>query len=128
MNRSSAFTFILSLPACLCLADCALEPPISYQKDVRPIFEEKCIGCHTPPYGEGYRKTGLDMESYETLVQGSIYGPVIVPGNTTKSTLNMLVEGRAGDLPRALEIKHKPMTDHEIEVLRLWVEQGAHNN
>ena len=68
------------------------------------------------------------MESYETLVQGSIYGPVIVPGNTTKSTLNMLVEGRAGDLPRALEIKHKPMTDHEIEVLRLWVEQGAHNN
>ena len=40
----------------------------------------------------------------------------------------MLVEGRAGTLSRVLKIKHKPMTDHEIEVLRLWVEQGAHNN
>jgi hypothetical protein len=68
------------------------------------------------------------MESYETLLKGSLYGPVIVPGNSRKSSLNMLVEGRAGNLSRVLKIKHKPMTDHEIEVLRLWVEQGAHNN
>ena len=112
----------------LSLAGCTIEPRINYQRDVHPIFEEKCTGCHTPPYGEGYRQTGLDMGSYETLVQGSIYGPVIVPGNSRNSALNILVEGRAGDLSRALEIKHKPMTDREIEVLRLWVEQGALNN
>jgi len=51
-----------------------------------------------------------------------------VPGDSRRSTLNMLVEGRAGDLSRVLAIKHKPMTDHEIEVLRLWVGQGARNN
>ena len=68
------------------------------------------------------------MESYETLLKGSLYGPVIVPGNSRKNSLNMLVGGRAGNLSRVLKIKHKPMTDHEIEVLRLWVEQGAHNN
>jgi len=128
MNKSLYSTFTLALLTCLSLAGCAIEPRISYQRDVHPIFEEKCTGCHTPPYGEGYRQTGLDMGSYETLVQGSIYGPVIVPGNSRNSALNILVEGRAGDLSRALEIKHKPMTDHEIEVLRLWVDQGAHNN
>jgi len=121
-NRSAAFL------TCLSLAGCSIEPRISYQRDVHPIFEDKCIDCHTPPYGEGYRKTGLDMGNYKTLAQGSIYGPVIVPGNSTKSTQNMLVEGRAGDLSRALEIQHKLMTDHEIEVLRLWVGQGARNN
>ena len=128
MNQSLSLTFTLALLTCHSLAGCAIEPRISYQRDVHPIFEEKCTGCHTPPYGEGYRKTGLNMESYETLVQGSMYGPVIMPGNSRNSALNMLVESRAGDLSRALEKKHKPMTDREIEVLRLWVEQGAHNN
>jgi hypothetical protein len=128
VNYFLAFTFTLSLPACLYLASCTLNPRISYQQDVYPIFAEKCADCHSPPYGEGYKKTGLDMGSYESLLQGSIYGPVIVPGNSRNSTLNMLVEGRAVDLTRALELKHQPMTDREIEVLRLWVQQGAHNN
>jgi len=128
MNQSLSLTFTLALLTSLSLAGCTIEPRINYQRDVHPIFEEKCTGCHTPPYGEGYRQTGLDMGSYETLVQGSIYGAVIVPGNSRNSALNILVEGRAGDLSRALEIKHKPMTDREIEVLRLWVEQGALNN
>jgi hypothetical protein len=40
----------------------------------------------------------------------------------------MLVEGRAGDLSRILKKQHDPMTNHEIEILRLWVDQGARNN
>jgi len=128
MNHSFSLTFTFALLIWLSLAGCPIEPRISYQHDVYPIFEEKCAGCHTPPYGEGFRKTGLDLRSYETLMQGSIYGPVIVPGDSRKSALNILAEGRAGDLSRALEIKHKPMTDREIEVLQLWVEQGALKN
>ena len=81
-----------------------------------------------PPYGAGYRQTGLDFESYETLMKGSIYGPVIVPGNSKKSPLNMLVEGRAGNLSRIMKERHMPVTEHEIEVLQVWVEQGALDN
>jgi hypothetical protein len=40
----------------------------------------------------------------------------------------MLVEGRAGDLSRVLKRQHNPMTDEEIMIIRLWVEQGAQNN
>jgi hypothetical protein len=116
------------LLTCLCLAGCKSTPQISYQRDVRPIFVAKCTGCHTPPYGEGYRQTGLNLESYTTLMKGSIYGPVVVPGNSKTSPLNMLVEGRAGDLSREMKNRHTPMTEHEIEVMRLWVEQGAPNN
>jgi len=103
-------------------------PQISYQRDVHPILEEKCIDCHIPPDGKGYKKTGLSMESYETLLYGSVYGPVIVPGNGKKSPLNMLVEGRAGNLTAELEKQHKPITEDEIMILQLWVEQGALNN
>jgi hypothetical protein len=61
-------------------------------------------------------------------MEGSIYGPAIVPGNSRKSPLNMLVEGRAGNLASEMKLRHTPMTDHEIKVLNLWVEQGAQNN
>jgi hypothetical protein len=120
--------YAVILLTCLYLAGCKTTPQISYQHDVRPIFVDKCIDCHTPPYGAGYRQTGLDLESYTSLMKGSIYGPVVVPGNSKRSPLNMLVEGRAGDLSRQMEISHTPVTEHEIEVLQLWVEQGAPDN
>jgi hypothetical protein len=61
-------------------------------------------------------------------MEGTFYGPVVVPGDSRHSTLNMLVEGRAGGLTRMLEKNHMPMTDREIELLQLWVEQGALDN
>ena len=129
MSYPYTVSFIITLLTCLYFVGCTTTSQISYQRDVRPILVDKCRECHIPPYGEGFRKTGLDMDSYETLMEGAIYGPVIVPGNSKKSSLNMLVEGRAGNLSRLLKIQHKkPMTDHEIKVLHLWVEQGALNN
>ena len=128
MTNTCAISPIITLLVCLCIAGCATTPQISYQQDVHPIFVGKCIACHTPPHGEGYKKSGLDMESYETLMEGSIYGPAIVPGNGRISPLIILAEGRAGNLSRALKKMHKPITDREIEMLNLWVEQGARNN
>lgn len=128
MNNLYTVGFITTLLSCCYLWGCATTPQVSYQRDVRPILVDKCIACHTPPYGEGYRKTGLVLESYEALLEGSIYGPVIVPGNSKKSPLNMLVEGRAGNLAREFENRHNPITEDEINILHLWVEQGARNN
>ena len=128
MNQGYLIVFLITLLTSLVVVGCATGPQVSYQRDVRPIFVDKCIDCHSPPYGEGYAKTGLDLRSYESLMKGSVYGPVIVPGNSQKSPLNMLVEGRAGDLSRVLKRQHNPMTDEEIMIIRLWVEQGAENN
>jgi hypothetical protein len=107
---------------------CTLQRQVSFARDVYPILDDHCLHCHTPPDGEGYKKVGLNMESWETLRHGTIYGPVIVPGDSRRSILNMLVEGRAG---RALRMPHdedEPLADEAIETLRLWVEQGAKKN
>ena len=128
MNTAYTVSSVVTLLTCLYFAGCATTPRISYQRDVRPIFVDKCLDCHISPDGAGYRKTGLDMKSYQALMEGSIYGPAIVPGNSKTSPLNILVEGRAGDLTRVLNDMHKPVTDHEVRVLHLWVEQGALNN
>jgi hypothetical protein len=108
----------------LALAGCATQQRISYQRDVTPIIETKCLECHLPPAGAGYLTSGLSMESYESLMKGTIYGPVIVPRDSRHSILNMVVEGRLNASMRA----PYPLTAEEIAILRLWVDQGAKND
>ena len=110
------------------LVGCASQPHMSFQRDVYPILENNCLACHMPPQGKGYQKTRLNMQSYQTLMRGSLYGPVILPGDSYHSRLNMLVEGRVDASMRMPHGRDEPLTQREIEALRLWVEQGAHNN
>jgi hypothetical protein len=108
----------------LALAGCETQPRISYQRDVAPIIEAKCLECHLPPKGTGYLRSGLSLESYESLMKGTIYGPVVVPGDSRHSVLNMVVEDRLNTSMRAPH----PLTAKEIEIMQLWVDQGAKNN
>jgi len=104
-----------------------MEPEISFHNDVYPILQDKCLDCHSPR-GMGYKKSGLNMESYQTIIKGTLYGPVIIPGNSKKSILNMLIEGRADESMLMPHNEDKPLTGDEIRILRLWVSQGAVNN
>ena len=99
---------------------------ISYEEDVRPIIQIRCLECHQPG-GAGYEASGLDMRTYESLMKGTKFGPVIVPGNAFTSNLNALVEWRA---PVEIRMPHnkKKLTHCEINIFRQWVNQGAHKN
>ena len=75
------------------LAGCVTQQRTSNQRDVVPILEDKCVCCHMPPEGRGYAESGLDMNAYTSIMEGTVYGPVIVPGDSLRSTLNMVVQG-----------------------------------
>jgi hypothetical protein len=111
----------------LSLCACQSPPPVSYAWDVSPILEQKCVPCHTPPDGEGYVLSGLDMSSYEGLIRGYRYGPVIVPGDSRHSVFNMAGEGRIHPFAGATQ-ETNPLSDEEAEILKRWVDQGARNN
>ena len=64
------------------ICSCATQREISFQSDIDPILHDKCQQCHLPPDGIGYLKTGLNMQSYDTLMQGTMFGEVIVPGDS----------------------------------------------
>jgi hypothetical protein len=125
MNQYSVLSCIVLVTF---LTGCASQPQISYRRDVYPILENNCLTCHMPPQGKGYLKTGLNMHSYETLMQGTRYGPVILPGDSRHSVFNMLVEGRVDASMRMPHGRDEPLPQGEIEALQLWVEQGARNN
>lgn len=123
MQHSS--TILLSLFTFL--PSCAYQQ-VSYEQDITPIFVRSCNGCHIAPGGPGYRATGLKMDSYESIIQGTIYGPVIVAGDSRRSILNMLVEGRAGNKQSKPHGEKNDISGEEIEILKRWVDQGALNN
>lgn len=110
------------------LYGCASQPVVAYQRDIEPILQKKCQHCHLPPDGSGYLQTGLNMRSYDTLMQGTIFGDVVIPGDSKRSVLNKLVEGRAGELMRMPHGDARRLTQQEVEEIKLWVEQGALND
>ena len=110
------------------LSGCATNQMIGFKNDINPILRNKCQKCHLPPDGEGYIETGLNMESHDTLMNGNLYGKVIIPGDSKRSVLNKLVEGRAGEMMRMPHGDAKKLTAEEVEFFKLWVNQGALNN
>jgi Planctomycete cytochrome C len=99
---------------------------VSFGRDVHPILKAKCLECHAPG-GTGYVASGFDMSSYESLMKGGKFGKLINPGDPLTSALNMLVEGRANPSIRMPHGRGK-LSDKEIEILRVWVKEGAKNN
>ena len=103
------------------------EPPVSFNADVQPILQARCIECHEPGQA-GYEASQLRLASYDDLMQGTRYGPVVVPGDSLNSALMILVEGRADPSIKMPHGDVRPPTFGEIEILKAWVEQGAQNN
>lgn len=96
--------------------------PILYEKDIHPIFKAKCTVCHSGALKEGK----LDLESYEGLMKGGKRGLSVKPGKPDESLL-VITAGRTGapKMPPPKEVTQKPFTPEELEILKLWVEQGA---
>ena len=80
------------------------------------------------PGQAGYVVSGFELRDYETLMKGTQYGPVVLPGDPLTSVLVMLIEGRADPSLRMPHGDAKPLERAEIETIRRWVEQGAKNN
>lgn len=107
---------------------CATDRAVTFQSDINPLLQNKCHQCHLPPDGEGYVRIGLNMASYNSLLNGTKFGTIIIPGDSKRSVINKLVEGRAGESMRMPHGDAEKLTAEEIKVLRLWVNQGAQNN
>ena len=125
MKRFRGFAAIGAVLAGGLLTACG-EHEVSYQQEVVPILKANCFECHTPG-GIGYEKSKLDMSSYDTLMKGTQYGPVVKPGDTLTSVLVMLIENRA-DESIHMPYQRNLLPKKNVETIKTWVAQGAKNN
>ncbi len=99
---------------------------ISFKKDIAPILEKNCQSCHIQG-GPGYEKSGFSVASYEDVMKGTKFGPVVTPGSSLTSSLVMLIEHRADP---SINMPHgrDPLPPEDIELIKAWIDQGARGN
>ena len=107
-----------------------LPPPsdqkgVTYDKDIKPVFEKSCTKCH----GAEKQKGKLRLDSLAAIMKGGEDGKVVEPG---KSAESMLVHNVAhiGDEdlwmpPPDNKDKIPPLTKEQIGLIRAWIDQGA---
>jgi mono/diheme cytochrome c family protein len=105
-------------------AACAAQAQVSYSEDIAPIFRGWCASCHAPG-GEGEKASGLDLSTYDGLMKGAKFGPMVVAGKPDESNLVVLVEGRA---KVQMPFQHKPLPNCLRQNIWSWIFEGAKNN
>ncbi|MGH9843642.1 MAG: c-type cytochrome domain-containing protein [Blastocatellia bacterium] len=90
---------------------------VSYSKAIAPIFQERCVACHNHTARQG----GLNMESFESLMNGGKSGAVILAGKSQESRIVKMIEGT---LKPRMPIGD-PLMQQEIETIKAWIDAGA---
>ena len=98
----------------------------SFAEDVFPIFKGRCIDCHQPG-GEGFDKSGLDLSTYEGLMKGTKFGPMVIPRDPNTSNLMWLLDWQASPQLRMPHGK-KQLSSCDRNAIRAWIREGARNN
>jgi hypothetical protein len=94
------------------------EASVSYRKEIQPILDRYCVQCHGGV-------EGLWMDRFENLMRGGEHGSIISPGNPEDSELYLRLTG--SKLP-AMPLGSGPLSSRQVELIRLWIEDGAPNN
>ncbi len=99
---------------------------ITFSEDIFPIIQFRYLACHQPQ-GDGYEKSGLDLRTYDGLMAGTKFGPMVIPGDAFMSNLMVMLDKR-GSAEIRMPHGKKPLTSCDRDLFRRWINQGAKNN
>lgn len=90
---------------------------VSFSKQVAPIFQTKCVGCHSKTANMG----GFVLSDFASLMKGGSHGLAIVLGKSKESRLVQMLEGTVQPrMPMGSQLDPQ-----EVASIRLWIDQGA---
>lgn len=93
---------------------------VDYFRDVRPLLEAKCYGCHAGDKAKG----GLRLDDRAAALKGGKSdGPAVTPGKPDASAL--LARVRSDDPAEVMPPKGDRLTAGQVKSLEAWVTEGA---
>jgi WD40 repeat protein len=90
----------------------------NYSVDIAPILNKNCGSCHSSTQ----HKSGLVLDSYDTLMKGGRHGHVILPHDPKGSRLMQMIEGETDP---QMPLESDPLPAAEITMLKSWIDAGA---
>lgn len=109
----------------LLLGPSTFSQEIQFNRDIRPILSDKCFLCHGPD--EKKRKAGLRLDQRDGALADLGGYSAVVPGKPDESELlaRVLAYENPSELMPPPDSKRGQLTQREISLLRVWIEQGA---
>lgn len=105
-------------------SDDAASGQVSYWRDIRPIFQAQCQGCHQPAKPGG----GYVMTDHASLfLEGDGGLPGIVAGDPDDSLLVEQIVAH-GDQPPKMPKGSAALSSAEIDLVRRWIAAGAEDD
>ena len=108
-----------------------LPPPadksgVTYEADIKPMFQKSCVSCHGPEKAKGK----LRLDSLQATIKGGEDGKIVDPGHSADSVLvqNVAHIGDPDDYmpPPKNKAGIPALTPEQIGLIRAWIDQGAH--
>jgi len=93
------------------------EKPVSFYRQIRPILQRHCVGCHQPAKRGGK----LLLTTYGGFKQGGENGKGFTPGKPDES---LVLDYISGEEP-AMPLKGEPLSKQQVALIARWIEEGA---
>ena len=119
--RYFIFSFVFVAVVGPVLAEEKAPPKVTYDDDVKPIFQQKCFSCHNPDK----KSADLDLTNYTNLMQGGASGASVEAGDASASYLYDLVTHKSEPI---MPPESPKIPDDMIETIRKWIEGGLLEN
>src|SRR4051812_21888678 len=95
-------------------------PKVSYYREIRPILQANCQGCHQPAKSKG----GYVMTDFKGLLAGGdSEGAAITPQHPEKSAVLKMITPQDGEI--RMPKGKTPLSEMEVALIKSWIEQGA---
>jgi mono/diheme cytochrome c family protein len=107
--------------------------PVSFRRDVAPVFATNCAMCHQDagPMGALSLTPGTALAMLKGVSSSQAQMNRVEPGSPEQSYLIRKLQGThvaAGGKGLAMPIGQAPLTKQEMDQVRLWISQGAPDN
>jgi WD40 repeat protein len=95
---------------------------VSFYKQIRPIFQGQCHGCHQPAKAKG----DYIMTDFAALLKGGEEGAAVVAGKPAQSNLVKVITSHDGkaDMPQ----KADPLHETQVALIAKWITEGARDD
>ncbi len=93
----------------------------SFSRDIQPILQKKCQGCHQP----ASKTSGLDLTTFDGFSKGGKKGPAFIAERPDDS---IVVRYLTAALQPRMPLGEAALPDNEIALIKEWIRDGAKND
>ncbi|MBM3800985.1 MAG: DUF1553 domain-containing protein [Acidimicrobiia bacterium] len=90
---------------------------IDFAKQIKPIFEKNCLGCHKSTNA----KSGLALDTLESAQEGGrLSGPAVIARRGSESPLILYLQGKKKP---QMPFGSAPLPEAQIALIQKWIDQ-----